>query len=104
MLAHMAIQKALHDLFNKKGHFRSVNPSNLPAILVLTERLWQYHPKWKQPKWKYSTFCTLAGTTSYPYLPLRRIDQRLLNRWTSQLDLGCTTGCLERVVSVHNST
>jgi hypothetical protein len=30
--------------------------------------------------------------------------QRLLNRWTSQLDLGCTTGCLERVVSVHNST
>ena len=32
------------------------------------------------------------------------ISQRLLNRWTSQLDLGCTTGCLERVVSVHNST
>ena len=32
------------------------------------------------------------------------IDQRLLNRWTSQLDLGCTTGGLERVVSVHNST
>jgi hypothetical protein len=30
--------------------------------------------------------------------------QRLLNRWTSQLDLGCTTGGLERVVSVHNST
>ena len=27
-----------------------------------------------------------------------------LNRWTSQLDLGCTTGGLERVVSVHNST
>ena len=20
----------------------------------LTERLWQYHPKWKQPKWKFS--------------------------------------------------
>ena len=32
------------------------------------------------------------------------IRQRLLNRWTSQLDLGCTTGWLERVVSVHNST
>ena len=32
------------------------------------------------------------------------IDQRLLNRWTSQLDLGCTTGWLERVVSVHNTT
>ena len=32
------------------------------------------------------------------------LGQRLLNRWTSQLDLGCTTGCLERVVSVHNST
>ena len=31
-----------------------------------------------------------------------RSSQRLLNRWTSQLDLGCTTGCLERVVSVHN--
>ena len=33
-----------------------------------------------------------------------QIIQRLLNRWTSQLDLGCTTGGLERVVSVHNST
>ena len=32
------------------------------------------------------------------------LRQRLLNRWTSQLDLGCTTGGLERVVSVHNST
>jgi hypothetical protein len=30
--------------------------------------------------------------------------QRLLNRWTLQLDLGCTTGGLERVVSVHTST
>ena len=28
--------------------------------------------------------------------------QGLLNRWTSQLDLGCTSGGLERVVSVHN--
>jgi hypothetical protein len=28
----------------------------------------------------------------------------LLNRWTSQLDLGITAGWLERVVSVHNST
>ena len=28
----------------------------------------------------------------------------LLNRWTSQLDLGSMTGGLERVVSVHNST
>ena len=28
----------------------------------------------------------------------------LLNRWMSQLDLECTTGGLERVVSVHNST
>ena len=40
----------------------------------LTERLWQYHQKWKQPKWKFSTFCGLPGTTSYPYLPLRTID------------------------------
>ena len=33
-----------------------------------------------------------------------QLTQGLLNRWTSQLDLGCTTGGLERVVSVHNST
>ena len=32
------------------------------------------------------------------------ITQGLLNRWTSQLDLECTTGGLERVFSVHNST
>ena len=32
------------------------------------------------------------------------IGHGLLNRWTSQLDLGITTGGLERVVSVHNST
>ena len=31
-------------------------------------------------------------------------NQGLLNRWTSQPDFGCTTGGLERVVSVHNST
>ena len=36
--------------------------------------------------------------------PYCSTTQRLLNRWTSQLDLGCTTGGLERVVSVHNST
>ena len=35
---------------------------------------------------------------------LSRLVQGLLNRWTSQLDLGCTTEGLERVVSVHNST
>ena len=29
------------------------------------------------------------------------LTQGLLNRWTSQLDLGCMTGGLERVVSVH---
>ena len=33
-----------------------------------------------------------------------RLDQGLLNRWTSQLDLGITAGGLERAVSVHNST
>ena len=33
-----------------------------------------------------------------------KILDGLLNRWTSQLDLGITTGGLERVVSVHNST
>ena len=34
----------------------------------------------------------------------RCLRQGLLNRWTVQLDLGCTTGGVERVVSVHNST
>ena len=32
------------------------------------------------------------------------LEQGLLKRWTSQLDLGCMTGGLERVVSVHSST
>ena len=35
-------------------------------------------------------------------MDLRGLSQRLLNRWTSQFDLECTTGGLERVVSVHN--
>ena len=34
------------------------------------------------------------------WLPIR---QGLLNRWTSQLDLGITAGGLERGVSVHYS-
>ena len=42
---------------------------------------------------KVNIFCLYLGST-----------QGLLNRWTSQLDLGCTTGGLERVVSLHNST
>ena len=50
------------------------NTERRPNDLTLTERLWQYHPKWKQPKWKFSTFCGLPGTTSYPYLQLRMID------------------------------
>ena len=33
-----------------------------------------------------------------------KIDQGRIKRWTSQLDLGNTTGRLETVVSVHNST
>ena len=36
--------------------------------------LWQYHPKWKQPKWKFSTFFGLPRSTTYPYLPQGRID------------------------------
>ena len=32
------------------------------------------------------------------------VSQGRLKRWTSQLDLGNTTGGLETVVSVHNST
>ena len=38
------------------------------------------------------------------HITRRGLMQGLLNRWTSQLDLGCTTWGLERVVSVHNST
>ena len=42
------------------------------------------------------------------YIPIHLYQsgpkQRLLNRWTSHLDLGCMTGWLERVVSVHIST
>ena len=41
--------------------------------ISLTEGFWQYHPKWKQYKLKFSTFFGLPGTTSYPYLPLRMI-------------------------------
>ena len=60
------------------------------------------------------------GNLCHPYLSLSYIDalsqpcvrgyiigkfrQRRLNRWKSQLDLGCTTGCLVRVVSIQNST
>ena len=35
---------------------------------------------------------------------ISQLSQGRLNRWTSQLDLGNTTGGLETVVSVHNST
>ena len=49
--------------------------------------------------------------TTYPprvdnsgYSMVSILSQGLLNRWTSQLDLGSTTGGLERVVSVNNST
>ena len=31
------------------------------------------------------------------------LGQTLLNRWTSQLDLGSTTGCLERIVSTFST-
>ena len=40
----------------------------------------------------YASFFRLPGV----------VTQRLLNRWTSQLDLGCTTGWLERAVSLNN--
>ena len=35
---------------------------------------------------------------------VRVLRHGLLNRWMLQLDLGSTTGGLERAVSVHNST
>ena len=41
---------------------------------MLTEGPQLDGPKLNQPKWKFSIFCGLYGTTSYPQLPLRRID------------------------------
>ena len=46
----------------------------LQLIYHLTEGLQLDGPKQNQPKWKFSTFCGLHGTTSHPQLPLRRID------------------------------
>ena len=44
------------------------------------------------------------GAKSLMRFYLSWLMQGLLNRWTSQLDLACTTGGLERVILVHNST
>ena len=54
-------------------------------------------------------YCLIGiyGTLKLPKFyrnDLGEINQGLLNRWTVQLGLGCTTGGVERVVSVHNST
>ena len=52
------------------------------------------------------TRCQISETyqkISY-FVSIGKLSQGLLNRWTSQLDLGCATGGLERIVSVHNST
>ena len=43
----------------------------------------------------------MANLDSFDFLSSDQ-GQGLLNRWTSQLDLSCMTGGLERVVSVHN--
>ena len=41
----------------------------LPMCWVdLTDDLWQYHPKWKEPKWKFSTFCGLSTWDQLPTL------------------------------------
>ena len=54
------------------------------------------------------TFATLFPLLSSDFCSALRFKGELiqghLNRWTSQLGLGCTTGGLERVVSVHKST
>ena len=60
--------------FASTNNFTNMGFKSNCKYLILTKCLWQYHPKWKQPKWKFSTFCGLPGTTSYPYLPLRTID------------------------------
>ena len=52
----------------------------------------------------FTMFCKMqepmANLDSFDFLSSDQ-GQGLLNRWTSQLDLGCMTGGLERVVSVH---
>jgi len=49
-------------------------------------------------------FIILNIQGSFGHGVLGRLAHGLLNRWTSQLDLGITTEGLERVFSVHNST
>ena len=44
------------------------DPYNLTYDLV-PRAIWSYYVKWK-----FSTFCGLSRSTTYPYLPQRRID------------------------------
>ena len=64
---------------------------------------------------EFPRICKLLGVTLligrafhigqiFPVGLKQNLSQGLLNRWTSQLDLGITAGGLERTVSVHNST
>ena len=68
-------------------------PSSMSALF--TSICWQIS----------SNFDTPLQIANFVYgQSLNSIIQGPLNRWTSQLDLGNTTGGLETVVSVHNST
>jgi hypothetical protein len=48
--------------------------------------------------------CHIAKKYQFEVVTLSILMQGRLKRWRSQLDLGNTTGGLETVVSVHNST
>ena len=61
--------QANHSLNNsKKKTLRSYSKKDLTYDLV-PRAIWPYYVKWK-----FSTFCGLSRSTTYPYLPQRRLD------------------------------
>ena len=68
-----------------------------PNVLVL--KLGGLSQSPKERKLRFRPINRLIGGPLFGWL-----SHGLLNRWTSQFDLGITTEGLERVVSVHNST
>ena len=77
-VARVRIDTGLPDIFTfRRPCFHQKLPllcCTLSFLISLTECLQLDEPKLNQPKWNFSTFCGLYGTTSYPQLPLRRID------------------------------
>ena len=59
---------------------------------------------WKENREKIVSSQIVSNITHLFLCVFSKIDQGHLKRWTLQLDLGNTTGGLETVVSVHNST